>query len=139
MEACARPDSTPLGLAVRDYIAKSLPTPLRFLNAVGTDSALPEDGFKVLQDKGPSYFYGSDTVAQRKLRDKLAVDGPWPSLLVVYRGQSASDGGNAMDIRLGGHYVGGEHHGKVHVSKRYAMRCDSTGWRIATTTEEPAT
>jgi hypothetical protein len=44
-----------------------------------------------------------------------------------------------VDIRLGGYYVGGEHDGKVYAPKRYGIRCDSTGWRLATTTEEPAT
>jgi hypothetical protein len=137
--ACANADTAALALAVLDFITKATPSAQRYLNAVGTDSAVPEDGMKVLQDKGPTYFYSSDTSAQRQIRNKLAVDGPWASLLVVYRGQSATDDGNGVDIRLGGHYVGGEHDGKVHATKRYGVRCDSTGWTIATTAEEPGT
>ena len=134
---CANGDTTALALAVRDFITKAAPSAQRYLNAVGTDSALPEDGLKVLQDKGPTYFYSSDSSAQRQIREKLATDGPWATLLVVYRGQSATDGGTGVDVRLGGHYVGGEHDGKVHPTKRYGFRCDSTGWTIASSAEEP--
>lgn len=137
--ACSQADTTPIGLAVRDYITKAQPTPQRFLSAVGTDSAVPEDGFKVLQDKGPTYFYSSDSVAQRKIREKLASAGPYASLLVVYRGETATDGGRAIDIRLGGHYVGGAQEGQRGKSTRYAIRCDSTGWAIASSAEEQGT
>jgi hypothetical protein len=58
-------------------------------------------------------------------------------MLVVYRGQTPADGGKGVDVRLGGHYVGGELHGKVSPTKRYSIRCDSTGWRIASSAEEP--
>lgn len=138
MASCSKADTTPVGLAVREYIAKSSPTPQRFLSAAGTDSGLPEDGFKVLQDKGPTYFYSSDSTAQRKIREKLLEAGPYASLLVVYRGQKVSDDGQSTDVTLGGHYIGGEHEGKVATTKRFSVRCDSTGWRIASTVEEPA-
>lgn len=127
-----------MSLAVREFIAKAEPTPQRFLNAFGTDSALPEDGFKVLQDKGPTYFYSSDSAAQRKIRDKLAVAGPYASLLVVYHGQTASEGGRAVEVRLAGQYVGATNDGAKLPTKRFAVRCDSTGWKIASSAEEPA-
>lgn len=136
--ACASVDTTPVSLAVREFIAKAEPTPQRFLSAFGTDSALPEDGFKVLQDKGPTYFYSSDSTAQRKIREKLAVAGPYASLLVVYRGQTATEEGRAVDVRLAGQFVGAENDGKKLPTKRFAVRCDSTGWKIASTVEEPA-
>jgi hypothetical protein len=132
--ACSKADTTAVALAVLDFIAKATPSAQRYLNAVGTDSALPDDGLKALQDKGPTYFYSSDSSAQRKLREKLAVDGPWATLLVVYRGQTATDSG--VDIRLGGHYVGGAHDGLTARTKRYGVRCDSTGWKIASSAEE---
>ena len=125
-------------LAVRDFIAKATPSPQRFLSAFGTDSAVPEDGFKVLQDKGPTYFYSSDSVAQRKIREKLAVAGPYASLLVVYRGRSETEGGRAVDVRLAGQYVGSKEDGVKLRTTRYAVRCDSTGWKIASSAEEPA-
>lgn len=136
---CANADTTPVGLAVRDFITKASPTPQRYLSAAGTDSAIPDEGFKVLQDKGPTYFYSSDTSAQRTIRDKLAEVGPYASLLVVYRGQTPVEGGRAVDLRLGGHYVGGTHDGKVAATKRYTIRCDSTRWRIERSAEEPGT
>ncbi|MEO7521300.1 MAG: hypothetical protein ABIW79_05735 [Gemmatimonas sp.] len=135
--SCANADTTPVSLAVRDFITKATPTPQRYLSAAGSDSAVPEDGFKVLQDKGPTFYFSSDSVAQRKIREKLANDGPYASLLVVYKGQTTTDGGRGIDIRLGGHYVGGELDGKVATNKRYAIRCDSTGWSIASSAEEP--
>ena len=137
--SCTNADTTPVSLAVRDFVTKATPAPQRYLSAAGTDSAVPEDGFKVLQDKGPTYYYSSDSVAQRKIREKLADVGPFASMLVVYKGQTATDGGRAVDVRLGGHYVGGELDGKVSTTKRYSIRCDSTGWRIASSSEEPGT
>lgn len=138
LAGCSSIDTTPVSLAVRDFIAKAVPAPQRFLSAFGSDSAVPEDGFRVLQDKGPTYFYGSDSVAQRKIREKLAMAGPYASLLVIYRGQSATEGGRAVDVRLAGQYVGEKDDGKKLVTKRYAVRCDSTGWKIASSIEEPA-
>ncbi len=136
--SCTSADTTPVSLAVREFIAKAEPTPQRFLSAFGTDSAVPEDGFKVLQDKGPTYFYSADPTQQKKILDKLAVAGPYASLLVVYRGQTASDSGRAVDVRLAGQYVGFENDGKKLPTKRFAVRCDSTGWKIASSAEEPA-
>ncbi len=88
--ACRSADTTPVSLTVRDYLTTASPTPQRYLSASGTDSAVPEDGFKVLQDKGPTYFCGGDSVAQRKLREKLAVAGPYASMLVLFRGKIAT-------------------------------------------------
>lgn len=136
--ACASPDTTPVGLATRAFIEKAEPSAQRFLSAVGTDSALPDDGFKVLQDKGPTYYYSGEPKAQKQIMDKLANDGPWATLLVVYRGSTPSDGGNVVDVRLGGHYVGGEHNGTTAATKRFQVKCDANGWSIASTTTEDA-
>ena len=134
--ACVSTDSTPVGLAVLDYITTATPLPKRLLSAAGTDSAVPEDGFKVMQDEGPSYFYSSDTVAQRKIREKLEEVGPYPSMLVVFRGTTASDNGNTVIVRLGGHYVGGDDHGKVAPTRAITVRCDSVTWRVASAQTE---
>ena len=135
--ACLSKDTTPVTLAVRDYISTASPTPQRYLSAAGTDSAVPEDGFKVLQDKGPTYFYGGDSVAQRKIREKLASVGPYASLLVLFRGKSEADGGNSVTVKLAGQYIGGEHEGKRAPRKTYAVKCDTTHWKIATSNVEP--
>lgn len=135
--ACVSKDTTPVTLAVRDYITTASPTPQRYLSAAGTDSAVPEDGFKVLQDKGPTYFYGGDSVAQRKIREKLASVGPYASLLVSFRGKTESDGGNIVTVKLAGQYIGGEHEGKKSPLKTYSVKCDSTHWKIATSNVEP--
>lgn len=135
--ACVSTDTTPVTLAVRDYISTASPTPQRYLSAAGTDSAVPDDGFKVLQDKGPTYFYGGDSVAQRKIREKLASVGPYASLLVSFRGRTESDGGNTVVVKLAGQYIGGEHEGKKSPLKTYSVKCDSTHWKIATSNVEP--
>jgi hypothetical protein len=62
--SCNRGDTTATYVAYLDYIKKALPTPQRFLKAAGTDSSVPDDGFRAMQDQGPSYFYGGDRVAQ---------------------------------------------------------------------------
>ncbi|MFO0094327.1 MAG: hypothetical protein ACK54K_08480 [Gemmatimonadaceae bacterium] len=130
---CVSPDTTPVGLAVRAFITTATPTPQRYLSAAGTDSAVPDDGFKVLQDKGPTYFYSSDPKAQAQIKAKLASVGPYASLLVGYRGKTETDNGNTVTVSLGGHYVGGEHDGKDAPTRQFTVRCDTTGWRLADT------
>jgi hypothetical protein len=127
---CTSKDTTPVSLAVREYITTATPTPQRYLSAAGTDSAVPDDGFKVLQDKGPTYFYSSDAKAQQQIKDKLASVGPYASLLVVYRGKTESNGGNTVTVTLGGHYVGGEHDGKEAATRTFEATCDTTGWHL---------
>lgn len=134
--SCASIDTTPVGLAVRDFITVTQPTAKRYLSAAGTDSAVPDDGFKVLQDKGPTYFYSSDTVAQRKIREKLEEVGPYPSMLVVFRGKTETNDGNTVTVRLGGHFVGGDDNGKVAPNRSYEVTCDTTGWKIASSKTE---
>lgn len=136
--SCVSTDSTPVGLAILDFITKAEPLPKRFLSAAGTDSAVPADGFKVLQDKGPTYFYSSDTVAQRKIREKLEEVGPYPSMLVVFRGKADADNGNTVTVRLGGHYVGGDDNGKLSPTRSFEVRCDTTGWKVASSKTEGA-
>jgi len=129
--ACVSTDTTPVGLAVREYITTATPTPQRYLSAAGTDSAVPEDGFKVLQDKGPTYYYGGDEKAKAAIRERLEVVGPYASLLVVYHGKTEANNGNAVTVSLGGHYIGGEHEGKVSPTRSIEIVCDTaTGWKV---------
>ena len=137
LAGCAAADTTPIELAVRNYITTAVPTPQRFLAIVGTDSALPDAALAILQDKGPTYFYNSDTVAQRKIRDKLAVAGPYPSLLIVYRGETSAEGGMKVAVRLGGQYIGGKDDLLAAGGKRYDIVCDASNWKIESSSEEP--
>lgn len=136
--ACTSVDTTPVGLAVLDYITTATPHPQRYLSAAGTDSAVPDDGFKVLQNKGPTYFYSSDPKAQEQIKEKLASVGPYASLLVVYKGKAEADNGNTVTVTLAGHYVGGEHDGKVAPTRQITVRCDSSGWRLPSSKTAPA-
>ncbi len=137
VEGCAAADTTPIELAVRNFITSATPTAQRFLAIAGTDSAVPDVALTILQDKGPTYFYNSDTVAQRKIREKLAVAGPYSSLLVVYRGETSSEAGNRVSVRLGGQYIGGKEDLMPAVGKRYDIVCDAGNWRIDSSSEEP--
>jgi len=134
---CASAEIQPIAVAVREYITKASPQPQRYLSAAGTDSALPEDGFKVLQDKGPTFYYsGSDTAAQRKIRTKLMNDGPYASLLVLFKGQTESDGGKGATIKLAGQYVAGAQDGQRSPLTTYSLTCDSTSWKIVSSTAD---
>jgi hypothetical protein len=55
--ACRGGTDRTMKLAVAEYVKRATPKPQRFLNAVGTDSALPEVGVQALQDKGPTYLF----------------------------------------------------------------------------------
>lgn len=134
---CTTADSTPVGLAVLEYITTAFPTPQRYLQAAGTDSAVPEDGFKIMQLKGPTYYYSSDPKAQQQVKDKLASVGPYATLLVVYKGKTEKDNGNDVTVSLAGHYVGGDHDGKVAEAREINLRCDTTGWRVTNPKEKP--
>ena len=136
---CNRGDTTAAYLAYREYIKTTLPTPQRFLTAAGTDSAAPEDGFRAMQDTGPSYFYGGDSVARRKIREKLASVGPYASLLMVHRGTTAAVTGDTVTVRLGGHYIGGDLERKTAMSKRFVIVCTGAAWKVASVSDESAT
>jgi hypothetical protein len=131
---CVSTDTTPVSLAVKDYISTASPGPQRYLTAAGTDSELPPDGLKAIQDRGPTYFYSADPSAGKKLRDKLASAGPYTTMLVIFRGKSESDGGKSVAVKLAGLYVGGEHEGKKSPLKVYSVKCDSTTWKVAGST-----
>ena len=134
---CTDPAASAVGAAVANYVKLVEPTPMRFLVASGTDSALPEPGLRALQDKGPTFLYPASPALQQQIRTSLAEKGDWPTLLVVYRGARAA--GNTATVRLGGHFVGGKTGGKTVPSRVLNFVCDSTGWRFTTATEEKVT
>ncbi len=135
--SCRRGDTTATYVAYREFIKATTPTPQRFLTAAGTDSAAPEDGFRAMQDKGPSYFYGGDSVAKRQIREKLASVGPYASLLIVHRGSSTSERGDTVTVRLGGHFIGGELEGTVAVTKSVVVACPDSMWKLVRITDVP--
>ena len=137
--ACANRDTTALRVAVLDYITTADPRPQRFLSTFGTDSALPEDGFKSLQDKGPTYYYNDNPKNQAQVRAKLEQAGPYTTMLVVYKGKQERDNGNTVTVTLGGHYIGGEHEGKAAPIREITVRCDSTGWRVPSSATKSVT
>lgn len=132
---CVSGDTTAVGRAVYEFITTQRPTPQRFLSAAGTDSGVPEDGFKILQGKGPTYFYTSDPKGQAQVREKLDLAGPYTSLLVVYHGKTEADAGLQVAVTLGGHYIGGEHEGTVAPTRTITVRCEGGQWK---TTSPPA-
>ena len=130
-----QPGSTAIALAVRDFIKHSEPKPMRFLTAAGTDSAIPDEGIRELQDKGPTYFYAGADAARKKVREKLELAGPFTALLVVMRGDRKNEDGTEV-VSLGGHYVTGQFDGKAAASHAYTMSCDTAGWRIKTKADQ---
>lgn len=119
----------PLQLALRHFIKKATPKPMRFLVAAGTDSALSEMGAKVLQEFGPMYYYAGSEATRQKVRERLDIVGPFPALLIVKR-SGPKPTGNTETIRLGGHYVTGEHDGKKAESNEYTFVCGPSGWTL---------
>ena len=136
--ACTADTGARVATAVTDFLKTAQPTPQRYLTAAGTDSALPEPGLKVLQEKGPTYFYPADSTQQGKVREQLATIGDYNTILVTFRGitQPAED---SAIVRLGGHYVGGKADGQHYGPRSYTFACDSAGWRIAGSGAETGT
>ena len=135
--SCKRGDTTALYLAYLEYINTTKPAGLRFLTAAGTDSAAPDDAFRAMQDKGPSFFYGGDAAAKQKIREKLENDGPFASLLIVHRGATPSAGGDTVSVRLGGSYVSGELDGKPATNRTIVVVCADSAWKVSTNNAEP--
>lgn len=127
---CADADTTALRAAVLSYITTTEPRPQRFLSAFGTDSALPDDGFTALQDKGPTYYWNDNPKNQAQVLAKLEAAGPYATMLVVYKGQTAGDDGRTVTVTLGGHYVGGALDGKTAPIRQVTVQCDSSRWRV---------
>ncbi len=130
--ACAISTPGPVTLAVRDFITTAEPRPLRFLNAVATDSALPEAAAALVQDKGPTFYWLSDEKSQQQIRSKLATGGDWPTMLVLLR-EHTDHGDGTHTVRIGGRYVERPNDGEVSPEKRYTVSCqtDSTAvWAI---------
>jgi hypothetical protein len=125
---CASADSTAVELAVLDYITNANPKPQRFLHASGTDSAVTDEALKVLQDKGPTFFYVGSEEAKKKLRDKLEYDGPFPSMLVVMPSRQVSADSSTETITIGGHYVANQLNGTASPPRTFSFRCDSSKW-----------
>ncbi len=134
---CEQADSSVATLAVLDYITTAVPFPQRFLHAIGTDSALPDDGLKVLQAKGPTFYYAGSDAAKAKLRDKLENDGPFATLLVVMRSQDHSADGQREAITLAGHYVSNKDHGKELEPRTYQYRCTEGHWQRLDNSPDP--
>lgn len=132
------PGDSAYAVAARQYVTGILPTPRRFLTAYGTDSALPPAVFAGIQGKGPTYMYAGDSSARTKLLQKLDSVGPWPTLLVTWRGMEQPDSTTAI-IRMGGHYLGGEFHGKPAPKRAMRFVYDTAGWSFARTDEEGTT
>ena len=126
--ACRGGDTATLQLAVAEYVKQATPKPERFLTAVGTDSALPDPGVRVLQDKGPLYYFPGDPAQQASVRAQLHDKGDYTTLLVVPRGSRLSE--RSATVRLGGHYVGGAEDGRTAGDRSYSFSCDTTGWRM---------
>ena len=133
--ACVPDTGARVAAAVTDFIKNAQPTPQRYLTAAGTDSALPEMGLKVLQDKGPTYFYPADTALREQVRGQLASIGDYNTILVTFRGIAEPAKDTAI-VRLGGHYIGGKAEGQHYGPRSYTLACDSTGWRVASSAAE---
>lgn len=122
--ACAEVRPLPVAIAVLDYITTAEPKPLRFLNAATTDSALPQAAEIVVQDKGPTFYWLPQEKNQLQIREKLARDGEWATMLVVVR-EDSDNGDGTHTVRVGGSYIGKPHEGLVSPEKRYTVRCQA--------------
>jgi len=120
--ACIDVRPLPVALAVLAYVTTAEPKPLRFLNAVTTDSALPPAAEAVVQDKGPTFYWLPQEKNQLQIREKLARDGDWPTMLVVVRADAVNADGSHV-VRVGGSYIGKPHEAQVSPEKRYSVRC----------------
>lgn len=122
--------------AVTQYLEKLTPKPQRFLVQSMGDSALPDAGRAVLQAKGPTYLFPSDTAKQATVLTMLAEKGAFPTLLVLYGGMEAADGGRAA-IKLGGRFTGAE--AQPAPARVIYFGCDDEKWTFSSTADQKTT
>ena len=132
---CPAPGNAVVAMAAREYVERMNPKPLRFLLAVGGDTALPEAARQVMQDKGPTYLFPADSSAQAQLRDKLKGAGDWPALMVTYHG-TRQDADERASVRLAGHWVTGDLDGTRAPAQSIVFACDSARWKYSATEDE---
>ncbi len=130
--ACAPAGTDIVGLAVTRYVRDTRPTAQRFLNAAGSDSALPEAGMRALQDKGPTWFYSSDSAQKAALYARMKDLGSYTTLLVSYQGMRQVSDSEAT-VKLRGNYVGGEIDGLAAPERDFRFACDSSRWVLRAT------
>jgi hypothetical protein len=126
--ACAVPTDSLITVAVRDYVEKASPTPHRFLVQATGDSALPDAGRTVLQDKGPMYFFPEDPAKQPAALASLSEKGSYVTLLVLYGGMDSPSNSHAM-VNLSGRYVGAGGGGDAP-TRSYNFNCTKGEWEL---------
>ena len=130
-ETCGDGDARTMQLAVGAYVTEADPKPTRFLNAEGTDSALPPAGVSALQAKGPTYLFPGRAELQAQVRAQMKERGEYTTMLVVPRGSEVAE--TRARVTLRGHYVGGEEEGRSSPERTFRFACDSTsGWKLLT-------
>lgn len=117
--------------ATEHYVRTVNPRAHRHMVMAGTDSALPEQARRVLQDRGPMYLYPTDTAQQAGLRQRLVETGGWTTLLVVLREVSEPRGSHA-EVELGGHYMTGVEGTEPAATMRVPLECVDDAWRVVT-------
>lgn len=115
-----------LASAVRQYVESRTPMPMRFMTAVGTDSAMPTAGMAVLQAKGPTYLFPADSAGQETVKAQL-TRSPWGTLLVTYHGIEQVDAGTAH-VRIGGTWIIGDDAGSSSGYEDVEFRCSGQRW-----------
>lgn len=131
------PSKEVYAVAFNEYLKGVTPTPRRFLNPIGTDSALPDPLFSAVQQKGPSYLYPTDSAGQQVVLDKLGSVGSWSSLVVAWRGLEVVSDTTAM-MRISGGFVGGDDAGTAAPTRALYFACDTVPWRFIRMAEESA-
>jgi hypothetical protein len=135
--ACAAPPDSLVAVAVREYVQKASPTPYRFLVEATGDSALPDAGRAVLQDKGPMYLFPSDPAKQSAALASIDEKGSYVTLLVLYGGMQSPAKGQAV-VNLSGRYVGGGDGGESP-ARAYTFNCAKGRWGLATSEGQQTT
>lgn len=123
------PAAQAIGPAVVEYVKRRRPTPQRFLAAIGTPDALPEDGMRALQDRGPTWYFPADSAGQAKVRARLEQAGRYATLLVLYQGISQPAAGQTV-VRLSGRYIGAADDGLLAPEEGVALRCRAGAWSL---------
>ncbi len=132
MRACAEPTAARLGQAgVQRYIAARNPKPVRFLNPISTDSAVPASAMAYLNATGPTYLFPPAEEQQAIVRAKLTEAGSWTTLLVAFHGVERVSEREA-EIRFSGAYVGGAEDGDAAPREAVRFVCSGGEWALPT-------
>ena len=103
--ACPTPTDSVIAQALETFISTRQPSAMRFLNPLGTDSAVPDpSSFPFTQNGRKMYLWPMTAEQQKTQQANMIALGSWVTMVVSYHGMSEMPDGR-QSITFSGSYI----------------------------------